>query len=92
MRFIQQRRDNPNILEVAWMWLPTFIGQNTALLGELDHVLNARYIGPKPGEIVVDDQMLDEINNFTINWIVEKLNIEGLEEYLRAVRHVGGGS
>jgi hypothetical protein len=89
MRLIQQRRDNPNILEVAWMWLPTFIGQNTALLGELDHVLNAHYIKPMSGNLVVDDHVLDEINDFTINWIVGKLNISGLEEYLRAVKHIG---
>lgn len=84
MRFIQQNKDKPNILEVAWMWLPTFIGQNTALLGELDHVLSVRFAPP----LEVDDAKLDEIHRFVIDWLCGKLNIPGLWHYLRAVEEV----
>ncbi len=88
MRVIQQYKDNPNIYEIAWMWLPTFIGQNTALLGELDHVLGARF--PPPVEI--SEEVLDEIHNFVIDWICEKLNIPGLDLYLKGLEHVGEGN
>lgn len=87
MRFIQQNRDKPKILEVAWMWLPTFIGQNTALLGELDHVLGARF--PTPFE--VDDAKLDEIHRFVIDWVCDKLKIPGLWHYLKAVENIKEG-
>lgn len=85
MRLIQKNKDKPKVLEVAWMWLPTFIGQNTALLGELDHVLSVRF----PPPLEVDDLVMDEIHDFIIEWIAEKLNIKGLERYLHAVEYVG---
>lgn len=84
MRLIQQNKDKSNILEVAWMWLPTFIGQNTALLGELDHVLSAKF----PPPLEVDDKKLDEIHRFVIAWICNKLQIPGLWHYLRAIEEV----
>lgn len=85
MRLIQQNKDKADILEVAWMWLPTFIGQNTALLGELDHVLNAKFSPP----IEVDDVKLDEIHRFVIDWLCSKLQVPGLWHYLRAIEDVG---
>lgn len=84
MRLIQQDKHNPNILEVAWMWLPTFIGQNQQLLGELDHALNARY----PGPLEVDDKKLDEIHRFVIDYLCKKLHIPGLWHYLIAVERI----
>lgn len=87
MRLIQQHKDNPKILEVAWMWLPTFIGQNTALLGELDHALAVRF--PPPMEAT--EEVLDEIHRFVIDWICEKLNIDGLWHYLRAIESIKEG-
>jgi hypothetical protein len=84
MRLIQQHKDNDKILEVAWMWLPTFIGQNTALLGELDHALSVRF----PPPLEVSDELLDEIHRFVIDWICGKLNIDGLWHYLRAIEEV----
>jgi len=84
MRLIQQQKDNDKILEVAWMWLPTFIGQNTALLGELDHALSVRF----PPPLEVSDKLLDEIHRFVIDWICSKLNIPGLWHYLRSIEMV----
>jgi hypothetical protein len=84
MRLIQQHKDNPKILEVAWMWLPTFLGQNTALLGELDHALHSRF--PTPLEI--DDDKLNDIHDFVIEWICGKVKISGLWRYLKAIEYV----
>jgi len=85
MRFIQEDKHNPKILEVVWMWLPTFIGQNTALLGELDHALAAKF--PPPFDVTEDK--LDEIHEFVVDYICGKHPIfTGLREYLQAVRGV----
>lgn len=86
MRLIQQHKDNAAVLEVAWMWLPTFIGQNTALLGELDKALGAKF----PPPLDIDDTVLDDIHRFAIDWLSTKLRITGLWHYLRAIEHVGG--
>ena len=90
MRFIQQDKHNPNTLSVSWMWLPTFIGQNQQLLGELDHVLNAKF--PPPIAPSSEDEMqslLDEIHSFVIEYLDEKLGIPGLNKYLSAIKSVG---
>lgn len=85
MRLIQQDRHNPQQLAVSWMWLPTFIGQNSQLLGELDHVLSAKF--PPPFELT--DDKLDEIHRFVVDWICTKIRIPGLWHYLRAIEDVG---
>jgi hypothetical protein len=84
MRFIEVDKHNDKILTVAWMWLPCFIGQNTALLGELDHVLSAKF--PPPFEPT--EEKLDEIHRFVIDWLCDKHKIPGLWHYLRAVEEV----
>ena len=68
------------------MWLPTFIGQNTAVLGELDRALRTEFVAP----FEADDERLDEIHNFVIEWLGGKFKINGLKDYLRAVALVSG--
>lgn len=84
MRLIQQDRHNPQQLAVSWMWLPTFIGQNSQLLGELDHVLSAKF--PLPFELT--DDKLDEIHRFVIDWVCQKIRVPGLWHYLKAIENV----
>jgi hypothetical protein len=85
MRVIQQDRHNPKQLSISWMWLPMFIAQNQQMLGELDHVLAAKF--PPPFEPT--ERKLDEIHRFVIDWICDKINIPGLWHYLRAIEEVG---
>jgi hypothetical protein len=85
MRLIQQDKHNPKRLEITWMWLPMFIAQNQQMLGELDHVLTARF--PPPFEPT--ERKLNEIHRFVIDWICTKIRIPGLWHYLLAVENVG---
>jgi len=70
-------------LELNWMWLPTFIGQNFGLMRELQGVWAARFKGQTPTE-----EILEEVHRFTINWLQEKLKIPGLNDYLSAITKV----
>jgi hypothetical protein len=85
MRLIQQNKDKPEVLEVAWMWLPTFIGQNTALLTELDAALAEEFSPP----VLMTEENLNEMHRFVINHICDKLKIPGLWNYLSSVADVG---
>ena len=85
MRFIEVDKHNDKVLSVSWMWLPGFLGQTTALLGELDHVLSAKF--PPPFELTAEK--LDEIHRFVIDWLCEKHKIPGLWHYLRSIEGVG---
>ncbi|MFW9801124.1 MAG: hypothetical protein ACFFFC_00605 [Candidatus Thorarchaeota archaeon] len=94
MRLINLNKHNPGQIEVAWMWLPTFIGQNTQLLKELDVALTKRYRPPISVEEEMLDCVLDEIHGFVIDWLGDKLKIPGLKKYLYAVGYawMGDGS
>ena len=84
MRIVQRSKSDPTCLELSWMWLPTFIGQNVALLKDLDKAMSKEF--PPPLEL--DDVVLDKIHDFAVSWIQEKLKIAGLDQYLHAARYV----
>jgi len=82
MRVIQVAKDNA--IELSWMWLPTFIGQNYGVLQQLGRAWEAKF----PQGVAVTPESLDVMNEFTIKWLCEKFNIKGLDKYLRAIEHV----
>lgn len=84
MRVISIDKHKKDVIEVRWMWLPTFIGQNSHLLQMLDKDLMKEF--PPPFEAT--KEKLDEIHNFVINWLTEKLPIEGLPIYLQGIADV----
>lgn len=70
-------------LEVKFMWLPVFIGQNMAMMKELQIAGQAKF-----GGLIYDDKTLAEIDDWVVNWICKRFPIEGLDKYLRAIEHV----
>lgn len=70
-------------LELNWMWLPTFIGQNFVLLEELRQAVLEKFRG-----LALDDGVVWQIHYFALDWLVQKLNIPGLERYLGALAEV----
>ena len=82
MRVIQIAKDGA--IELSWMWLPTFIGQNYAVMRALGEAWKERF----PGGVRSDDAGLDEMHNFTIDWLCEKFPLPGLKDYLKAIENV----
>ncbi len=82
MRVIQVAKDGA--IELSWMWLPTFIGQNYQALKELGKAWDAAY----PNGVQNTSDGLDNMHDFTIKWLCEKFPIEGLDGYLKAITHV----
>ena len=85
MRVIQVAKDGA--IELSWMWLPTFIGQNHLILVELGKAWQAQF----PQGVTSDDAGLDAMHEFTINWFCQKFPLPGLREYLKAIEHVQEG-
>jgi hypothetical protein len=89
MRIIQQNKNNPQQLEIAWMWLPTFIGQNRLLLNELDKAFTDNF--KIPIGVIDNDEleiMLDIMNFFAIFWLRDKLKIPGLDKHLLGLYNI----
>lgn len=82
MRVVSIAEDG--VLELNWMWLPTFIGQNHGLQQQLGMAWNEKW----PEGFVYTEEMLDEVHRFTVDWFTEKIPIRGFKEYLEAIRNV----
>jgi len=85
MRVIQVAKDGA--IELSWMWLPTFIGQNYMILKELGRAWEEAY----PNGVQNTPDGLDNMHDFTIKWLCEKFPIEGLKTYLAAIVNVKEG-
>ena len=81
MRLVQF--DDGGVIQLRWMWLPTFIGQNAGLLQQLRNALNKEFIHKE-----VNETLLDEIHEYVISWFVDKVRIRGFREYLEGISSV----
>ena len=72
-------------LELNWMWLPTFIGQNYAVMREMEVEWEKRF---GDMELLSTPETLDEIHRWAIDWLCEKFQIPGLKDYLLGMEKV----
>lgn len=82
MRVIQVADDGA--IELSWMWLPTFIGQNYPVMKELGRAWEEKF----SEGVEHTPEGLDEIHDFTIEWLCGKFPMPGLDKYLSALAHV----
>ena len=75
---------SPGVLELNYMWLPTWIGSNAVLKRKIEEELGEKVVG-RP----LTEAELDEINDEVID-LLEHLNptVEGLHEYLDGLKFV----
>jgi len=72
------------VLELNYMWIPTWLGMNGLLKKELEKELADKIVG-----LPMDDASLDKIDDMVITTLVEKFpNITGLRNLLRALHYV----
>lgn len=82
MRIAQVAKDGA--LELNWMWLPTFIGQNYMVLKELERFWKDQY----PEGVANTPEELDKLHDITIDWFSQKFKLPGLGKYLSAITYV----
>jgi hypothetical protein len=81
MYLVHERKDRPGMWEVAWTWLPQFLGADPALVKQIDAELTALlHEMPQP--------MVSVLHAHVIMRIVDKYPMKGLLEYLSAVTQV----
>jgi hypothetical protein len=84
MRLVNLAKDGA--VELNWMWLPTFIGQNYLVLKELEKIWRQNFNkAPRTNET------LDAISDFTVRWLCDKFKIPGLDKYLEGLKYVMEG-
>lgn len=75
----------PGKVEFNFMWAPTFIGLDNRLKQELEKKLAPEFKG-RP----LTEEVLDEAHERVIALILEKYPLEGLRDYLDALKFVQG--
>lgn len=72
------------VVELAWMWLPTWIGMNGTIKKELEKALKGKIEG-----MPITPGTLDEMSDLVIDALVG-MNpaVDGLREYLDGLKYV----
>lgn len=85
MRTVQATDEG--VVEVSYMWLPTFIGINKKLQEELELALKDRAEGRD-----LTEEFLDELDDMVISFIEKKFPIcTGIREFLDGLKYINLG-
>jgi len=72
-------------LEIRWTWLPYWVAAGPSFMNELEQLMrDAVIINGMPH----DEDSLERIERFLLRVIDVRFRIEGLTDYLRALRFV----
>lgn len=76
----------PGELELNYMWLPTFIGMNTALKQEIEKQLESKLLG-----LPMDDHTLDWAHDQVIDIIEKRFpEVKGLRDFIDSLKFIEG--
>jgi len=70
-------------VELNFMWLPTWLGQNAKFKQQLE-----RDLAPQIQGMEMTEPNLDKIHDMVLDYIVEKFPIPGLFDYLDGLKFV----
>lgn len=76
-------RSGPGRVELNYMWLPTFIGMNHALIQEIEAKFSEMLVGKE-----LTGDTLDAAGEEIKTWLSEKFPIQGLWDYLDGLKFV----
>ena len=75
---------NPGVLELNYVWLPTWLGLNLALKVELESLLSQEVVGKE-----VTEELLDHMHNKIVDHLTTRFSfIVGLKEHLNDLHRV----
>jgi hypothetical protein len=78
-------RTAPGVVEVNYMWLPAWIGMNSALLREVEAHVRDRAVGQ-----ALTDETLQWLHHEVVSFLCARFPvISGLESYLNGLMSVG---
>ena len=75
---------NGRVVELNYMWLPTWLGQNAIFKRDLERDLRGRIEG-----LELTSDTLDKVDRMVLAYIVEKYpHVQGLFDYLDGLKFV----
>lgn len=78
---------DPGVIELNWMWLPTWLGHNAEFKKEVElHILE--WVKSQ-GMVTTSSEDLERMSNEVLHFILMKFpEPRGLDLFLKALRHV----
>lgn len=74
----------PGVVELNFLWLPTFVGANTALQKSIADDITSKLVG-----LPVNDETLDYAHDLVVKALQEKLPaLRGLDKFLDGLKHL----
>ena len=74
----------PGVVELAYTWLPTWIGINASLKKEIEAALAEGIVGR-----ALTEEVLDQIHEEVVDFLAKRFPyIEGLRDYLDSLKFV----
>lgn len=78
------QRTGPGTLGLNYMWLPTWVGMNSALIKEIEEYVTPYLMGQG-----LTEEALEQASELAVNFLVAKFpHIKGLFEYLDGLKYV----
>jgi hypothetical protein len=74
---------SPGVLELNYMWLPTWLGMNAATKAAVESELKSKVAG-----LPATEDNLDTINDALLELLTERFPIAGLRDYLDGLKFV----
>ena len=87
MNLVHERKKKPGTWEVAWTWLPQFLGADAALVKSLDRALTI-FLANQEVMSMEYDKRCNFLSQRALELIIEKYPIKGLGSYLAALSTV----
>jgi hypothetical protein len=73
-----------NVVELNYMWLPTWIGQNAKLKKEIEEALKSKIVGKD-----LSEDTLNEVHEMVLQYLVDRFPaIRGLYDYLDGLKFI----
>jgi len=73
----------PGVIELNWMWLPTWIGLNHSIKKEIEEKVGQAFIQRE-----LTEDTLEELDEVIISFLQDKFPNVRFEKYLRALKDV----
>jgi hypothetical protein len=83
VKVVHRCHDEPNVVDLNFMWLPTFIGQNVVMLKELKKEIELEFKGQ-----LLTEETLWAMHHAVIRWLEAKFPFEGISKYLHAIEEI----
>lgn len=75
---------DPGVLELNWMWLPTWLGHNMPLRQQMEKELS-KLVQGRP----MTDAFLDEVHQLVVDFLCKSFpDLVGLRDYLDSIKFV----